>query len=405
MALSGVERRLCDLIGARAADLLDDLRRHVAIPTGGGYAPGLDEYRGLLAERLVALGARIEAVPADARPPWLALPGESDPGPGQPTLLARQPGARKGPRLLLVGHLDTVHDPAGAFRELSMSPGGATATGPGAADMKGGIVIALAALEAIAEAGIAARWTFLLNADEETGSFGSASALRAAAAGHDVGLVMEPALPGGVLAIERLGSGQFRIDAFGRSAHAGRDFAKGVSAVFALAETIVALERLVDPAHGLVVNVGPLQGGLVTNTVPDRAACWGNVRFPDTEACDRLGEAIDALARDEGLPRIVVQKIFNRPAKPATDPVRRLAEAARAAAADLGAALPTGSTGGVCDGNILQDAGLPTLDTLGVCGGNLHRTDEFVEVASLVARCRLLAVFMCRLAEGRAGVH
>ncbi len=400
MALSRAEHQLCDRIGARAAGLLDDLRRHVAIPTGGNHAPGLDEYRGLLADRLAALGARLETVPADARPQWLLLPGQADPGPGQPTLVARRPGARAGRRLLLVGHLDTVHDPGGPFRELSVSPDGARATGPGAADMKGGILIAIAALEALAEAGVAVSWTFLLNSDEETGSFGSEAALRAAARDHEVGLVMEPALPGGALAIERLGSGQFRIDAFGRSAHAGRDFAKGVSAVYALAGTIVALQGMADPKQGIVVNVGPLQGGLVTNTVPDRASCWGNVRFPDAAASDRLGEAIDALARGDGLPRIAVERVFNRPAKPATEPVRRLAEAARAAALDLGADLPTGATGGVCDGNILQDAGLPTLDTLGVCGGNLHRTDEFIEVGSLVSRCRLLAVLMCRLAEG-----
>jgi glutamate carboxypeptidase len=45
----------------------------------------------------------------------------------------------------------------------------------------------------------------------------------------------------------------------------------------------------------------------------------------------------------------------------------------------------------------MQQAGLPTIDTLGVRGGNLHRTDEFVEIASLVERAQLLAVLLMRV--------
>jgi glutamate carboxypeptidase len=100
---------------------------------------------------------------------------------------------------------------------------------------------------------------------------------------------------------------------------------------------------------------------------------------------------------------VVVHRRWNRPAKPATDPVRRLADQVRSITEDLGGSLPFTSTGGVCDGNILQAAGLPTLDTLGVCGGNLHRTDEYVDVESLVPRCCLLAVLLRRIATEDGG--
>ena len=76
-----------------------------------------------------------------------------------------------------------------------------------------------------------------------------------------------------------------------------------------------------------------------------------------------------------------------------------LAQIARKSLIDLGQQLPFASTGGVCDGNVLQAAGLPTIDTLGVRGGNLHRPDEFVEVASLVERCQLLAVTLTRIGK------
>ncbi len=408
MPLTDVEKHLCDLVAERRDDLLAQLAEHVAIPTGHGHTPGLDKYRELLAARLKALGAELMLVGGEPRPAWLDLPGVARSTDVPATLVAQRTGAAGLPLILIVGHLDTVHDPAGDFKQLTPSPDGRTVVGPGAVDMKGGIVIALNALEVLAEAadrtGLDLSWTFVLNSDEETGSFHSDVALTAQAELHDFGIVLEPALPGGELALERGGAGQFMIEAFGRSAHAGREFAKGVSAVVVLAEVIGRLAALSEPGDGTVVNVGPLQGGLVTNTVPDYAACWGNVRFRDDTRAEQLGAAIDAMAFGDGdaVPRVVVHRRWSRPAKPATPQVRWLAAAAKTVAEDLGGTLPFSSTGGVCDGNILQAAGLPTLDTLGVCGGNLHRPDEFVEVESLVGRSRLLAVLLHRIAAGVA---
>ncbi len=401
MALSRPERELCELIAGRETDLLEQLRAHVAVPTGHGHEPGLNVYRAMMAERLSALGAQVSEMDGEPRPGWLDVPGSAlRSGPPPPTLVARREGT--GPRVLIVGHLDTVHDPHGSFQELAASPDGRTVVGPGAVDMKGGIVIALTALETLAVAGVQPSWTVLLNSDEETGSFCSHTTLRDEARRHDLGIVLEPALPGGALALERSGSGQFMVEVFGRAAHAGRAFTDGISAVVKLAEVIRALDSLARPDRGVIVNVGPLQGGRVTNTVPDHAAGWGNVRYPDAASGEELARALDGLATaGETLPRVIVQRSWNRPAKPATDAVRRFADATRAVAEDLGRSLEYASTGGVCDGNILQDAGLPTLDTLGVCGGNLHREDEYVETESLVWRCQMLAVLLARIADGR----
>ena len=402
MPLNDLERRVCGVIERRRTDMLRDLASHVAIPTGGNFKPGLDEYRGIVLARLRALGATVTFVPGDPRPEWLELPWaprgeESIP----PVAIARTKDAVGLPRMLIAGHLDTVHDPHGEFRKLSIAPDGRTAVGPGAVDMKGGILIALVALEAIAECGVPCNWSFLLNSDEETGSFHSARALAEAAKEHDVGLALEPAMPDGGLVVSRMGAGQFKIEAFGRSAHVGRDFAKGVSAVTALAHVLLQLDSLARPSDGVIVNVGPLQGGSVTNAVPDHAACWGNVRFADRESANRLGEQFDLLGTrsEDKLPRITVHRAFNRPVKPLITAVRTLADGARLAAQDLGQSLPYGSTGGVCDGNILQEAGLPTLDTLGVRGGNLHTRDEFVDVPSLVERSSLFALVLMRSAR------
>lgn len=406
MKLSGVEERVCRAIAARGGALLDDLRLHVGLPTGGNNRAALDETRERFTARARALGATVEHVPGDPKPDWLY--GVSPDSYVPPTAVCRRTGGGGddrdggwGARILIAGHLDTVHDPSGPFQMLELAADGTRATGPGCVDMKGGLVIAAAALEALEEAGVKVAWTLLLNSDEETGSYHSEGALRAEAGRHEIGLAVEPAMPGGELAVERLGSGQFVVEAHGRAAHVGRDFSAGVSAVTALAERLVAIGRMPDAGRGIIANIGPVEGGIATNVVPDRARAWGNVRFPTPASADELGAMMDALATDEkAMPRVVVRRSFNRPAKPLIPGTRRLADLARAAAEELGQRLPFGKTGGVCDGNILQDAGLPTIDTLGVRGGGLHTPQEWIEVASVVERCQLLAVVLSRLAAG-----
>ena len=401
MGLDAKERQLCDLIGRRRDALLADLALHVGLPTGPG-GDAIDETRERFTERLERLGATTELVPGVPKPDWLR--GTDPDGPIPPTAVCRRD--REGtPRVLIAGHLDTVHDVSSPFRALTVAPDGKTATGPGCVDMKGGLVIAVAALEALEEAGIEASWSFLMNADEETGTYHSEPALRAEASRHDFGIAIEPALPGGELAIERMGSGQFMIECRGRSAHVGRAFVDGVSAVTALGRAIVRVSEIADPAAGRIVNVGPLECNTPPNVVPPLAKAWGNARYPTPEIGEEVGALLDAIGTGEdAMPATIIRRSFNRPAKPLIPETERLALAARAAAEDLGQSLPFAKTGGVCDGNTLQDAGLPTIDTLGVRGGGLHTSEEWIELASLVERCQLLAVLVARLASGRIGL-
>lgn len=399
MPISDVEQKLCRAIAARGDALLDDLKLHVGLPTGGENAAALDETRGLFTRRLEKLGAKTDLTPGDARPAWLGE-GRAAGAPA-PTSVSRRLSDASKPRILLSGHLDTVHDPSGTFRELSIAPGGKTATGPGCVDMKGGLVIGVAALESLAEVGIEVSWSVILNSDEEMGSYYSDRALRAEAKRHDIGLALEPAMADGGLVVERPGSGQFMVECRGRAAHVGRDFTAGVSAVNALARTITAISEMPDPAAGLIASVGPIEGGHATNVVPDRARAWGNVRFRTPEMGEGLRKRLEQLSTaGDAMPSIAVVTSFNRPAKPLTPGTQKLADLARSAAEDLGQKLPFGKTGGVCDGNNLQAEGLPTIDTLGVRGGGLHTPQEWIELPSLVERCQLLAVLIARLSGG-----
>ncbi len=402
MQLTQQEQRVADEIAKRGDQLLEDLRLHVGIPTGGNNREAIEETRERFGLRLQALGATIRMVEPDPKPQWL-LGGQAG-AYMPPTAVCERLGGASANRVMIAGHMDTVHDPEGDFQELSVAPGGKTAVGPGCVDMKGGLVIAVAALEALETCGVSAHWTFTLNADEETGTYHSERALREQAGLHDFGIALEPALPGGELAIERMGSGQFMIETRGRSAHVGRAFTEGVSAVVELARCIVKSAAFPDPQRGRILSIGPIRGGVATNAVPDSAMAWGNVRFADRAMADELGAMLDALQTDpDAMPAVTVRRSFNRPAKPRTPGTEALALRARAVAEDLGQELPFKATGGVCDGNIMQSAGLPTIDTLGVRGGGLHTKDEWIELASLVERCQLLAILVARLCAGGSG--
>ncbi len=400
--LTASEQRVADVIARKSKDLLEDLRLHVGLPTGGNNRAALEETRERFGIRLQELGANTHMVGPDPKPAWL-LGGEAGAYMPPTAVCERLNGAKSG-RVMIAGHLDTVHDPEGDFLDLSIAPGGKTAVGPGCVDMKGGLVIAVAALEALEECGVAANWTFTLNSDEETGTYHSESALIEQAKLHDFGLALEPALPGGELVVERMGSGQFVIETTGKSAHVGRAFVEGRSAVVELARCITESARFPEPARGKILNIGPLKGGVATNAVPDSARAWGNVRFADNTIADELAVQLDALQTKEGaVPGVIVRRSFNRPAKPKTPAVEALALRARGVAEALGQELPFASTGGVCDGNVLQSAGLATIDTLGVRGGGLHTPDEWIDLTSLVERCQLLAILVARLSAGGSG--
>lgn len=413
-SLDPFEERIRETILARRTRLERDLADWVAIPTGQNHRPGLMRLHDVLAARLRDLGAEVESRPGRPRPGWLEIAtgtddhdGDDTTDPPPPTLVAR---SRVGDgveaiRPILCGHLDTVHPPMGAFQVMT-STGDGCATGPGVMDMKGGLVVVLAALEALADLGRTIDWTVVLVPDEETGTYHSEETLAEVARGHDVGLVFEPALADGSLVTRRMGSGSFMIESEGRAAHVGRAFHDGRSAVVALARAIVEVSALADPDRGRIVNIGPMHGGGVTNAVPHHARAWGNARYPDPEtqaALEReIHETIETLdasfrAVDPEAASVSVRTSFIRPAKPETPEVIALAERARSISEALGHPMPFAATGGACDGNLLQAAGVPTIDTLGVRGGGMHRPDEYIELASLAERATLLAVLLHRL--------
>jgi glutamate carboxypeptidase len=302
-------------------------------------------------------------------------------------------------QMLFTGHMDTVYPVDHAFQSLTFRDDG-TLNGPGTADMKGGLSVMLAALQAI-EAGGETRlgYDLVINADEETGSLSSAGLLAQAALGKVAALTYEPALADGTLAGARGGTGNFSIVVRGRSAHAGRNPDEGRNAIVAAAALAVRVTEARAP--GLAVNPARIDGGGPNNVVPDLAILRVNFRPAAADEIARAQAAIDAavatVARDHDV-AITVHGSFNRPPKPIDAGADRLFALVAGAGADLGLTIGWRATGGVCDGNNIAAAGVPVVDTMGVRGGAIHSTDEFMIVDSLAERAALSALTISRIA-------
>lgn len=199
--------------------------------------------------------------------------------------------------------MDTVYPPTHPFQKAERLAG--RLNGPGALDMKGGLLILLTLLHAIERSSFAPRigWEVLINPDEEIGSVGSRNLLAECASRNHLGLIFEPAFPDGQIVSSRKGSATFTIVARGRAAHAGRDFASGRNALTALAKFILKAEALTDLEKGTTVNIGQLQSGEAVNVVPVLAISRLNVRVTKKEALDELQSSLRRFAKeaDEGV--------------------------------------------------------------------------------------------------------
>lgn len=301
------------------------------------------------------------------------------------------------PHGLLLAHRDTVF-PIGTTRTRPFHVREGRAYGPGAFDMKAGLVMTIWALRAIEdlELKLTRPIRLLVNADEEIGSPSSTAIIRAEAQSAAYALVLEPA-KGGAVKTRRKGWSRYRLHVQGRAAHAGADPELGMSAVHEIAMQIVDILGIADNPLGTTINVGTVHGGIGGNVVAPDADAEIDCRFwTRTEAIRLDGALRSRPAHIEGA-RIIVDNGINRMPLERTGGVARLFSSAHAVARQLGFELAETSTGGVSDGNTAAAAGTPTLDGLGVVGAGAHSADEYVELSSLAQRGALLVGLMLSL--------
>lgn len=307
-------------------------------------------------------------------------------------------------RVLLSGHYDTVYAKESSFQKVSWIDRN-TINGPGVADMKGGLVIMLAAIRAIEASPYAEKigWDVVLNPDEEVGSMGSAPLLIDQAKKCTVGLVFEPSFADGTMVSHRKGSSNFSIVARGLPAHAGRDFFEGKNAVAAIADLMGEVHKwnwINDKPAPLVINCARIDGGGPANVVPELAIGRFNVRFLTNDAYVDFRKKIETsmarIHKVHGVKLEFFQQNFRAP-KPFDENTEKLFNQLTTCAKDLGVDIKLKESGGVCDGNILSQAGLPNIDTLGGRGGKIHTNEEFLLVDSLTERAKLTACFLITL--------
>lgn len=366
------------------------------INSGSGNLAGLDRMR-------AALRAEFGRFPGAVV--------DEPPCPGTAAALRVRMRPDAAVRIAFSGHFDTVYEADDPFQRCRWLDADRL-NGPGVADMKGGLLTMLAALQAFEATPHAGRigWEVLLTPDEETGSRGSAPLFREAAARHHFALVFEPARPNGDIVHSRKGTGGVIAICRGRAAHAAKVPNDGRNAILGLAEFLLAASRIPAELPGVLVNVGNIRGGVAaTNVVPDFAQSEIDVRITKTADRELLLGRLNALAEQvnarDGF-KLELKTAFNRPPKECLPLEERVFSAWQRAAADLGVAPFTWvHTGGGSDGNLLTAAGLPNLDAVGPIGDQLHSDREFVVVPTIAPRAQIAALFLHRLAAGEIALN
>lgn len=297
--------------------------------------------------------------------------------------------------VLLLGHVDTVW-PLATLNSGPFRVENGCAFGPGIFDMKSGVEVMVAALEAIHALQLQP-WReirMFLSCDEESGSTTSRDLITAEASDCVAVFVLEPSLPGGKVKTARKGIANYDVITRGISAHAGLDPEKGVSAISELARQILALNALNDLKQGISVNVGVISGGTLSNVVASEARAEVDVRFRTMAQGEDISRRIESMQPAHTGAQIEIRGGINRPPLERTPAVVALFDRARSIASQLGFDLGEGSSGGASDGNFTAAQGIPTLDGLGVEGDGAHATHEHIVIADLPRRAALITALL-----------
>jgi glutamate carboxypeptidase len=379
------------------------LERAVRVSSATGDRAGVRRVGALFARELRALGFTTRWVPL---PPRMKRAGH---------LVAERRGAR-GKRILLIGHLDTVL-PGGRWRVE-----GGVARGSGVVDMKGGDVVALAALRALHRAGVldGAQIIVVFTGDEEEPgrpTEESRAALVEAARRSDVALAFEPAIRN-TATVARRGTSVWKLEVRAATGHSSGIFgdALGSGAIFEAARILSRFhDELREPyltySPGLILGGSQLEhdaprsrgtAGGKTNVVADRAVVTGDLRFLSAEQRERAKARMREIAA-ASLPGASAGVTFSDgyPPMQPTDANRALVELLDEVSRDLGfgpvEALDPGARGA---GDVSFVAPhVAGLDGLGAAGGRSHTAEEHLDLDSLPRQIKRAAVLIHRLSR------
>ena len=365
----------------------------MAIPATSGKEAPVAQY---ITDKLLAAGAR----PGDIRhdKAHTRTPIKGDVG----SLIFTLPGTLRGPRRLLMAHMDTVPICVGSkpVRDGAFIRSANPSSGLGADDRAGCAAVLTAALTILKHKLPHPPLTFFWPIQEEVGLYGARHA--------DLKLLRQPKLAFNWdgSAAEKLTTGatgayRLEIEVTGLASHAGTAPEKGVSAIAIAALAIADLQR--EGWHGLVVrgkqrgttNVGVIHGGDATNVVTDRVHLRAEARSHSPPFRARIIKAIESAFRR------AAREIRNSEGKRGSATVQghldyeafRLADdeacvlAAEAALRSIGVEPVRAISNGGLDANWMTAHGIPTV-TLGCGQMNVHTTSERLDIAAFQTACR-----------------
>ncbi len=416
-------------IDAHTGENLTLLQQLVDINSGTMHFAGVEAVKDVLVPKFEALGFKVRWVPMQSQ---TGRAGD---------LVAEHPcpagEGQCGKKLLLIGHMDTVFEPSSTFQKYSIVPNtdGKIATGPGVADMKGGLVVMLAALRAMKEAGVLdhSEIRIVLSGDEERVGDPMTIARRdliEAAKQSDVALEFEPSVrlnAQDTVSIARRSSTTWHIEATGLSGHSSQIFGDrlGYGAIYELARILDAFRNQLSPKErpedGLTYNVGLILGGATAeinhdntggaatgkaNVIASTAIATGDLRTLNDEQTKRVEAKMSAIVAAH-LPKTGATITFNEsyPAMARTPAGEKLLSEWNDVSVTLG-------LGPVVEGGpMTRGAGdisftapyIPGLVGVGILGEGYHAPGETAYLDSLPKQAKRDAILMERLTQQPSG--
>lgn len=368
-----------------AEEIAAGIAAWAAVESPSYDAAAVNRMMDLAAEAMRALGAQVERIAGSE---------------GRGDAVRARLAWGEGPGILVLGHLDTVHLVGTLAESLSVRRDGDRLYGPGVLDMKGGMYLAVHAMQKVIEqrGSLGLPVTFLFIPDEEIGSPTTRELIEAEARRQRYVLVPEPGKEDKFVT-GRHAFLRYTLHTYGRPAHAGVAQGVGRSAISVMARLIAEVEGFSDVDREITYRVGVIEGGSFVNVIPTECHAQVLCVAPTMEAFAQVQERMAGLRSPDPEVRLTVEPGPVRPLFQAHEATLELYEVARRVAADIGLELSHGQFGGGSDGNFTGALGLPTLDGLGVCGQGVHTKEEHLYVSSLVPRARLLADLYVALSE------
>jgi len=409
-SLTSEERALAAYVDAHNAESLALLERVVNINSGTQNFEGVREVGRVFSAELERIGFRTRWVDGAA----FKRAGH---------LVAEHPGT--GPRILLIGHLDTVFEKDSPFQRFERVDE-RTARGPGIIDMKGGDVVMIGALKALHASSVlqSMNMVVVMTGDEEDSGepLGAArDALVAAAQGADLAIGFEDGPADPRLAVTaRRGTMGWQVRVHGTAAHSSQIFREdiGYGAVYELARILNAFrERMAGEAH-LTFNPGVVLGGTTvdfdqvqlrgsafgkTNVVAEHAVVSGDLRALSREQFDKAKQTMTEIVANS-LPHTSATITFDEgyPPMAPTDGNAKLLAMYDQASRDLGFGAVTAVSpdrAGAADVSFVAGDVTTIIDGVGLMGHDDHTVKETADLSTLPSQTKRMAVLLYRIVK------